>query len=152
MPKKKASEFPQNAEEIALKGFQYYQGKQQISEIEKSLKETRKPLEAYLDAEGMDTPQGHKLVVVPYADKDVHLKRTRRSTAILRPEALDILKEMGLKDCIESVEVVRDDILSEMILRGELPDEVVQRLYEEKVSNAFSVDVKQRFSDDEDPH
>lgn len=58
---------------------------------------------------------------------------------------------MGLKDCIESVEVVRDDILSEMILRGELPDEVVQRLYEEKVSNAFSVDVKQRFAD-EDPH
>lgn len=129
-------------EVIALKGIEYVNKKETIKELESQCKECRKPLEEYVNSEGKTQPSGSLIAVVPHADVDVYLKKTLRVSRVMLPEAIDVLKENGLSECIENVQVIREDVLESMYNAGKVSDEVLKSLYSEKKSYAFSVEIK----------
>lgn len=134
-------------EELALRGIEYANKKKVIKELETQCKDCRKPLEAYIDSAGKVLEGGSKLVVLSHADVDVHLKKTLRVGKQLLPEAIDILRKNGFKDCIENVPTVREDIIEQRYLEGTLSDEILRKIYQSKSTYAFSVDIKNRMSD-----
>lgn len=144
MPKVKKSATPLDNEQLALQGLEFYNKKAAIKELEGQCKTIRQPLEDAVMSGGRETDKGSKVLVIPFADKDVHLKETLRVGKILLPEAIDVLKENGLEECIENVPTVREDVLERLYDAGKVSDEVLKKIYAEKSSYAFSVDVKDR--------
>lgn len=145
--KKKSFEELSN-EELALRGIEYVNKKEAIKELEAQCKETRKPLEAAIESSGKVLGSDSKLLVLPYADVDVHLKKTLRVGKVLLPEAMDIIRENGLEECIEEVPTIREDVLERLYDEGKVTDEVISKIYAEKSTFAFSVEVKERFRDE----
>ena len=145
MPKAKKETPALSNEQLALSGFDFFNKKAAIKELEAQCKEIRKPLEDAVLLSGHTTDKGSKILVIPHADKEVHLKETLRVGVTLLPEAIDVLKKNGLDECIESIEVVREDVLERLHSSGKVSDEILKQVYAEKTSYAFSVDVKERF-------
>ena len=142
MPKKKLVNL--NSEQTALCGFSYVNKKEQVSQLNKEIKELRVPLEQYMDANEKEISGGSKVYILPHADMEVVLKRTLRSSAELLPNATDILRENGLTDCLESVVIVREDRLQAMYEAGKVPDEIMKKVYASKDSYAFSVSLQKK--------
>lgn len=142
MPKKVDS---LSNEQLALQGMEFYNKKQEIKELEAQCKKIRVPLETAVKTSGMDTPKGGKVFVIPFADKEVHLKETLRVGKVLLPEAIDVLRSNGLEECIENVPTIREDVLESLYESGRISAELLQKIYATKESFAFSVDVKDRF-------
>lgn len=146
MPKKKAYSDLSN-EDLALRGIEYVNKKSAIKELEAQCKECRKPLEEAIKVSGRTLDSGSRLLVLPHADMDVHLKQTLRVGKVLLPEAIDVLRENGLDECIEEVPYVREDVLESMYNAGKVTTDVLKRIYQSKESFAFSVEVKERMKD-----
>ena len=144
MPKAKKSATPLDNEQLALQGIEFYNKKVAIKELEGQCKTIRQPLEDAVMSSGRETDKGSKVLVIPFADKDVHLKETLRVGKVLLPEAIDVLKENGLEECIENVPTIREDVLERLYDAGKVSDEVLKKIYAKKSSYAFSVDVKDR--------
>lgn len=144
--KKKSFEKLSN-EEIALRGIEYANKKAAIKELEAQCKECRKPLEAYIDSEGRVLESGSKLAVLTHADVDVHLKKTLRVGKQLLPEAIDVLRENGLDECIEEIPIVREDVIERLYSEGKISDELLKTIYQGKSTYAFSVEIKNRMGD-----
>lgn len=134
-------------EEIALRGIEYANKKDAIKELELQCKEYRKPLEAYIDAEGRTLETGSRLAVIPHADVDVYLKKTLRVGKQLLPEAIDILRAYKLDECIEEIPTVREDVIERLYIEGKISDDILKKIYQDKSSYAFSVELKSRMSD-----
>lgn len=134
-------------EELALRGIEYANKKDAIKELEAQCKECRKPLEAYVDSEGRVLESGSKLAVLTHADVDVHLKKTLRVGKQLLPEAIDVLRAFKLDECIEEIPIVREDVIERLYSEGKIPDEVLRKVYQDKSTYAFSVEIKNRMSD-----
>lgn len=138
-----------SGEDIALHAIEYVNKKELIKELEAQCKEYRKPLEAYVDSEGRTLESGSKLAVLTYADVDVHLKKTFRAGHKLLPEAIDILRENGLYDkCVEEVPIVSEYAVERLYAEGKISDELLNSLYEDKSTYAFSVELKSRIPDE----
>lgn len=146
MPKKKSYEDLSN-EDLALKGIDYANKKAAIKELEGQCKECREPLEAAIATSGRVTESGSRLLVLPHADVEVHLKQTLRVGKVLLPEAMDVLKECGLEECIEEVPTIREDVLENLYNAGKVSKEVLERIYKSKETYAFSVELKDKMSD-----
>lgn len=136
-------------EQLALQGIDFVNKKQAIKELDAQCTEIRKPLEDAVMHLGRTLSSGSKILVVPYADKDVHIKETLRVGKVLLPEAMDVLRENGLERCIEEVPTIREDVLERLYEEGKVSDEVLQKIYAEKSSWAFSVDLKPHYDDEE---
>lgn len=134
-------------EEIALRGIEYVSKKDAIKELEAQCKECRKPLEAYIDSDGRVLESGSKLAVLTHADVDIHLKKTLRVGKQLLPEAIDVLRENGLEECIETIPTVREDVIERLYSEGKISDELLTKIYQEKSSYAFSVELKTKMGD-----
>lgn len=134
-------------EEIALRGIEYANKKDAIKELEAQCKECRKPLEEYVDSDGRVLESGSKLAVLSHADVDVHLKKTLRVGKQLLPEAIEVLRENGFEECIEEVPMVREDVVERLYSEGKISDEVLTKIYQEKSTYAFSVELKSRMCD-----
>lgn len=148
MPIKRKKSFAElSNEDIALKGIEYANKKEAIKELESQCKECRKPLEAYIDSNGKTLESGSRLAVIPHADVDVYLKKTLRVSKVLLPEAIDVLRENGLEECIEEVPTIREDVLESLYLNGKVSDEILKKVFQQKSSYAFSVELKNRFPD-----
>lgn len=145
---KKALEELSN-EQLALQGIDFVNKKQAMKELDAQCKEIRKPLEKAVMESGRTLDSGSKVLVVPYADKDVHIKETLRVGKVLLPEAMDVLRENGLEECIENVPTIREDVLERLYEEGKVSDEVLQKIYAEKSSWAFSVDLKPHYDGEE---
>ena len=144
--KKKSFEELSN-EEIALRGIEYANKKDAIKELEAQCKECRKPLEAYIDSEGRVLEGGSKLAVLTHADVEVHLKKTLRVGKQLLPEAIDVLRENGLDECIEEIPIVREDVIERLYSEGKISDGLLKTIYQDKSTYAFSVGIKNRMGD-----
>lgn len=149
MPKirKRKSVAELSNEELALKAIEYVNKKAAIKELDIQCKECRVPLEEALEASGKTLSSGSKLLVLPHADVDVHLKQTLRVGKVLLADAMDVIKENHLDECIELIPTIREDVLERMYNEGKIPDKVLSQIYAEKSSYAFSVDIKERFGD-----
>ena len=62
---------------------------------------------------------------------------------------MDVLRENGLDECIEEVPTIREDVLERLYEEGKVSDEVLQKIYAEKSSWAFSVDLKPHYDGEE---
>lgn len=144
--KKKSFEELSN-EEIVLRGIEYANKKDAIKELEAQCKEYRKPLEAYIDSEGRVLEGGSKLAVLTHADVEVHLKKTLRVGKQLLPEAIDVLRENGLDECIEEIPIVREDVIERLYSEGKISDGLLKTIYQDKSTYAFSVGIKNRMGD-----
>lgn len=131
-------------EQLALQGVEFFNKKAAIKELESQCKEIRKPLEEAVLTSGRETESGSKILVIPFADKDVHLKETLRVGKILLPEAIEVLHKNGLDECVENVPTVREDVIERLYAAGEISNEILKKIYAEKPSWAFSVDLKDR--------
>lgn len=136
-------------EQLALQGIDFANKKQAIKELDAQCKEIRKPLEDAVMKSGRTLSSGSKILVVPYADKNVHLKETLRVGKVLLPEAMDVIHENGLDECIEQVPTIREDVLERLYVEGKISDDVLQKIYAEKSSWAFSVDLKPNYDAEE---
>lgn len=123
-------------------GIEFHQHKQEIKKLEERNKELRGPLEALLTERGDTAANGNKQLILHHADKDVILTHTKRTTQVQLPEAVDVLKEAGLDECIEMVPFIREDVLEAMYQEGKVPKEILAKCYQPKDSFAFSVSVK----------
>lgn len=147
MPKKTINKEALTHEQLALLGIEYANKKDAIKELERQCKSCRTPLETFVDAEGNTLSSGTKVAVLPYTDVDVHLKKVLRVGKVLLPEAIDVLREHGLDECIENVPTIREDVLEHMYHEGKVTDEVLTKVYAEKSTYAFSVELKERFTE-----
>lgn len=147
MPTKKKSFEDLSNEDIALRGIDYFNKKDAIKELEAQCKVCRKPLEAYIDSSGKVLESGSKLAVVSHADVDVYLKKTLRVGKQLLPEAIDILRAYKLDECIEEIPTVREDVVERLYSEGKISDELLKKIYQDKSTYAFSVELKSRMSD-----
>ena len=136
-------------ERIALAGIDYCNKKEAIKTLDGECKELRKPLESYLKENGKTLSSGSIVSAIPYADMDVILRKTLRVGKSLLPEAIDVLKENGLEECIENVPTIREDVIESLYLKGKISDDVLQKIYTEKTSYAFSVNLKHRVGDED---
>ena len=142
MPKRKPVGL--SNEECAIGALRYDQLNTQKKAIEKELKEVRVPIEDYLRATGVETPNGSKVCVIPYADKEVTLKHTLRQSAVLLADAEKVLVENGFEDCVETTTIVREDRIESLAKAGKIPAEILEKIYAPRDSYAFSVSVKNR--------
>lgn len=148
MPTPKRKSFADfSNEEIALYGIEYANKKAAIKELESQCKECRKPLEAYIDSFGRVLESGSKLAVLAHADVDVHLKKILRVGKQLLPEAIDVLRENKLDECIENIPVIREDVIERLYSEGKISDDLLMKIYSDKSTYSFSVEVKSRMSD-----
>ena len=145
MPKTKKSATSLDNETLALLGIDFFNKKQVIKELETQCKEIRKPLEEAAMSSGCSLASGSKVLVIPHADADVHIKETLRVGKVLLPEAVDVLRENGFDECVENVPTIREDVNERLYDSGKLSDEILQKIYASKQSYAFSVEVKSRF-------
>lgn len=141
MPKIKRNQ-PVSEEDLALMGMDYVSKKATIKSIETHLKEIRVPLEEHVDKSGRETAAGSKISVLSYADKEIHIKKTLRVGKVLLPEALNLLRENHLEECIEDVPTVREDIVERLYDEGKISADLLKKIYVEKPTYAFSVEVK----------
>lgn len=134
-------------EQAVLQALDYYNKKAAIKELDSQCKEIRKPLEERVMKEGATAANGSKALILPYADKEVHIVETLRTGKMLLPEAIDVLKENGLEECIENVPTIREDVLERLYDEGKVSIEVLRKIYAEKNTWAFSVNVKPRYEE-----
>lgn len=134
-------------EDLALMGIEFANKKDAVKELESQCKECRKPLEEYLKTSGRELSSGSRIAVLSHADVDVHLKQTLRVSKVLLPEAVGILREKGLDECIEMVPMVREDVVERLHLEGKISDDDLLQIYQLKSNYAFSVELKTRMPD-----
>lgn len=147
MPSKKQSN-SLTAETAALTAIQFAKNKDSIKSLETANKKLREPLEEYLTENGSvpNEEAGHKVCVLTHADQEVVLKYTHRVSAVLQPDAIDILKREGITEPVETIEVVREDVIQRLYYEGRISDELLKELYAQKSSDAFSVTLKKKFN------
>ena len=110
-----------NEEALALQALEFDNKKKQIAGLEKEVKAIRVPLESAVDTLGSVTPTGSKVFALPYADKEIQLHKTLRLTSVLVPEAEDILRKNHLTECLETVTMVREDVIERLYQTGKIP-------------------------------
>lgn len=147
MPKKAKN---YNNEDLALMGITYSQNKNKIKEIESANKKLREPLESAVTESGQILDSGSQVLSLVHADKEVVIKRTLRAGKVLLPEAVDVLMEAGFKECVETLTVVREDVVESLYEAGKIDEDVIKKIYQPKDVYAFSVDVKERRYVDEE--
>ena len=133
----------------ALLAIKFDNNKKAIKTLEDENKKLRIPLEAYLLENGTipNEESGHRVAILNHADVQVTLKHTHKVTHVLQPDAVEILKKNKLKEAIETVEVVREDVIERLYEEGKISDKVMSSLYAAKESDAFSVSVKGKFDE-----
>lgn len=132
------------SEEIALKAISFFQKKDAIKTLGKQCKELRVPLEEFMGEFGKTLPNGSILCVIPHADVEAHLKNTLRVGKVLQTDAEAVIRKNKLAECLETVTIIREDVLEGMYKAGKVSDDVLSKIYASKETYAFSVDVKER--------
>ena len=133
---------PKFQEAVALKALQYYAVNEKVKEMTKEATSLKTDLKKDVHKFGTELPSGSKAIQIDYADKRITLNESFRPLAKTVPEAMDILRDAGITDCITTETFLRDDILEEMVKAGKVPDEVMKKLYVVKPSYAFTVKVE----------
>lgn len=146
MPKKKTtSAGAYSNEEIALLGIAYVDAKNQIKDLDKRCKDMRPAFEHFLTESGRTTETGSVVAVVTHAGTDVVFTNTLRTGKTMLPEAIDVLRSNGLEECIETVEVIREDVIERLYDEGKITDDVLKQLYKDTSSFAFGVKLKKHY-------
>lgn len=103
-------------------------------------KELRARLESILDAEGYTDEKGHVWLDLPdEVDGTTRLQRQKRVGQTLNEETAEVLlKRLDLwEKCSMQITVVDEDALLALGFQGDIPEDVMSEIFEEKVSYAF---------------
>lgn len=149
MPRKNVKEdtpeLPLDEKQIGVLASAYSNAKMQQGLYEKVIKEARPKLERYLEKHKTVDANGNQYVVVSHQGVDFVIEKTSRKTTEEKVDAIEIIKRKHprLKHLlIETVEVLREDKLSELLLKGKLEEDEIKELVDVKEGFAFSVKIK----------
>jgi hypothetical protein len=145
MPTKKKNAAAIKAEDAAVAGLAYVAKKEQIKALENECKKLRPDLEGFVEANGQVQESGTQVAVLNHAGMDVTLKRVYRESQTLVPDAEDILRANGLEEAIETVTVVREDVIERLYDDNKISDDLLRSLYTSKSSYAFSAEAKKHY-------
>lgn len=144
--KEQVGEFPTDIvkeEGLALLAIKYDNLKTAEKELKKEMTITREPLEeAVKSADPL--PSGSKQMNLAYAGKEIVLKHTLRNGKSLTSDAVQILEDAGLDECVEKSPYVLVERVEAMFNAGRIPLEVMERVFRPTEGWAFSVSVKDK--------
>ncbi len=135
----------QKTNDIGVKAVAYVAAKGQEKEVKKTIETLRVDLEQYLKDKGVKNDKGHSLVVVSHAGINVELKHESRTGVSQNGDALitlkRLLKKKGISAAkvIETVEVIRQDVLEVMVNDGQITDSELATMFTKTSSVAFKV-------------
>lgn len=133
-----------NRSEAYKKAVEFIEKNEQVKTLNKEIAPLKEELKQSTSDHGevLDPNKGHQVLTLEGSKGTVVLTNTCKVSTILRPSALEVIKEnfstKEIKDLIEKVEVVRDDVLEQMVKEGRVPDHVVKKLYKTEDTYAFS--------------
>jgi len=115
----------------------YNQNDFKIKLLTKKNAPIKEELKQLVETKGYQTPNGSKRLEV---SDEFELVNTVRTTAKLVPEAVSLIeKHLSEHKLIETVKVVREDKLQQLIEDGVISKRLANRLYELSETFAFSV-------------
>lgn len=129
MPSKK-SVFNKETHNLKLLLYDYKDLKRQLEFVTSQLEAAKTKLKKYVDTNGYETPEGHKLFDVDNSESICNQVSNR---AKLNENAIDILKVIlpreTIGDVISKVEVVDEERLKKLILDNKIPLRIASKLY-----------------------
>lgn len=137
---------PKTKEEMVLQAAAYLKLQEKINALKASAEQIKETLKEYVHQYGDQTDAGHKIVDLPARGKIIRLKNTLRVSSTLAEGAIDTLKEAiaegklaveGHEHVVESVEIIREDVLELLIENEEISPELAASLYHTKENYAF---------------
>lgn len=136
----------QKNDDLTRMAVKFVQNKEAIKTLDMENKELRVPLEAALEKNGQDDPKGNRHLVLNTADVNVKLTYTSKNSVSLNSNAVEVLEKAieihpNLSDCLETVTVVREDIVEALAQAGEIPADVLASIYTAHTTKAFSVKI-----------
>lgn len=100
-------------------------------------------LKEHIQKFGKMNDSGSYRYELEHGNEVIEATNTKRVSVGLVGDAVDILKKAKMTDFIETIEVVREDLLKPAIASKQVPDKLAAKLYQEKLPVfAFSVSVK----------
>lgn len=133
-----------NKSEAYKKAFDFIEKNEQVKSLNKEIAPLKEELKEATSNHGvvLDPNKGHQILTLEGSKGTVVLTNTCKVSTTLRPSALEVIKEnfssKEIKDLIEKVEIVRDDVLEQMVKEGKVPDHIVKKLYKTDDTYAFS--------------
>lgn len=132
---------------------EYRSLKEQMSVLEKTIKQYKEIIDEYMDAHCQLDTRGHRWFSVG----DYYLERQRRQATpkLKEEEAGEILKKLGVYDQV--VKEVTDyeyngDVLAQLVSEGKIPEEDFNKMFEPgKISYAtlvISKEAKEKYEDE----
>ena len=148
MPKlSETTEFGNDTETTLLKAVAFDGLKKQEKEIKKELKVRGDELRSALNTIGVKDPNNDNVYISgTHLGKAVDIVHSSRKRTSFIPEVEEVLKdnlnEEDFNDIVETVTVIREDLLEQKILEGKITSELLDRITEIKETFALSVKVK----------
>lgn len=137
-----------NTEELYKKAISFVNANEEIKRLKKVADPLKEELKESADY-GVVDGKGNKVLEiegsVDGSKGRVILTNTLRVSATLKPNALEAVKAKCSKkvqeQLIETIEVVRDDVLQRMIETGEIDNDLAKELYTTSDSYAFTAKI-----------
>lgn len=134
---------PEQSVPMGVKALAYLELQAKEKKIQEEKKVVRTDLEDYVTVHGKTTDKGHRIVITEHAGQKCEVKQELRTTAVLTPDAIEVLRKEVSREVfdrvVEEVAIVRDDALSVLIQNGDIPEEVAEKLFIMKENFAFKV-------------
>lgn len=127
--------------EFDAKVNEFFQLNEEIKEKSKKANALKAELKEIVLDSGTKDPKGS--LEISTTDGKFRATQTLRVSTGLKTDALEVIKKEGSRadrrDLIETIEIVREDVLEEKIENGTIDVELAQRLINVKENYAFSV-------------
>lgn len=143
---------PLDEEDVAIKTLAYISYQEKVKELNKQIADLKKELTQVVEEHGTEEVKtGHRHVIVTHAGNDVTLTLEKRTAVFQETNIKDVLKEGVSSDvykrCIDRITVVRDEIVNGFAATGDIPEEVLDKMYGSKESFAFKAKNKPTIKD-----
>lgn len=128
---------------IGVKALSYLNLKKQIKDATAQMNTIRTDIEEFLENNGVEDPNsGHIRCVVEHAGSKVELCHQASVRSSLKEGALEVLKKLPKAQrevYVNTVEIVREDLLLVAIKSGDIDKKILPSLYEDNTSYSFIV-------------
>ena len=117
---------------------QYLEFKKLRDQLAKKMEDLREELFKIIEKNGSEDDKGS---IIFELDNITAKKEKRESVKVDNSEEnIEFLKKKGLKDCIEVIEQIREDLLESAVLEGKLSAKDLMKMIEKKITWALKVD------------
>lgn len=118
--------------------------KERVKTLNKEIAPLQEQLKNAVTKKGTvkDEEKGHQTLVLNGDGDNIVLTNTCKVSTILKPSALEVIKSsltpQQVKQVVEKIEVVRTDVLEQLIQEGKIKAAVVKKLFTTEDNYSFS--------------